>query len=72
MEQQGLIARNPKEIETSYFFVNSLIKDVIYGQMLFSQRRQIHHIVARMYLKYYADNTAYHPMLAHHFKVTLL
>jgi predicted ATPase len=68
METQGLIARNTKDIETSYFFMNSLIKDVIYGQMLFSQRRQIHHIVARMLLKYFADNTAYHPILAYHFK----
>ena len=68
MESHGLVARNLKEAETTYFFMNSLIKDVIYGQMLFSQRRQIHHTVARMYLKYYADNTAYHPILAYHFK----
>jgi predicted ATPase len=72
MENHGLVARNLKETETTYFFMNSLIKDVIYGQMLFSQRRQIHHTVARMYLKSFADNTAYHPILAYHFKAIFL
>lgn len=46
-------------LDLSYSFGNSLIRDVVYGLMLFSQRRQVHKSVASYYQDKYEGNFYY-------------
>jgi tetratricopeptide (TPR) repeat protein len=74
IELLGLVAivkpppKGRKADEALYGFVNTLIKDVVYNLMLFSQRRQIHAKIAAYYLDTYPGNSAYYPLLAYHYK----
>jgi class 3 adenylate cyclase len=56
----------------SYMFNHALIREAIYHQMLFSQRRQLHRAVAEWVEKTYADHLDPHyALLAYHWRHTL-
>lgn len=54
------------EAELSYLFKHVITQDVVYQQMLFSQRRQLHRSVAEWYERALADLAPIYPLLAHH------
>eukprot|EP01117_Protostelium_nocturnum_P014485 TRINITY_DN5511_c0_g2_i2.p1 TRINITY_DN5511_c0_g2~~TRINITY_DN5511_c0_g2_i2.p1 ORF type:complete len:1733 (+),score=655.57 TRINITY_DN5511_c0_g2_i2:165-5363(+) len=52
----------------TWCFGNTLIRDVVYNIMLFSQRRGMHRELAGIYTRDHPGNTSYYPILAYHFK----
>jgi predicted ATPase len=50
LEELNIIIIDSKE-NMSYTFSNTLVKDVVYGLMLFSQRRQLHRMVVGKSIK---------------------
>jgi hypothetical protein len=52
----------------AYSFVNTLLRDVVYDLMLFSQRKQIHQSLVDYYKKEFQGVQSYYPLLAYHCK----
>ena len=67
LEQLTFIVREGREPKT-YAFTNTMLKDVVYGLMLFAQRRQLHKATFEYYLKEYPGNTSYYSKIAYHLK----
>jgi predicted ATPase len=65
--QLGLVRRNLSN-RRSYSFAQNLAQEVIYEQMLFSQRRELHSKVAALIEKKYPGAWSFYPILAFHFK----
>lgn len=56
------------EPDLAYLFKHAVTHEVAYGLMLFSQRRQLHHELARWLEQTYAHDLApYYPLLAYHY-----
>jgi hypothetical protein len=56
------------EPDLAYLFKHAVTHEVAYGLMLFSQRRQLHHELARWLEAHYAHDPApYYPLLAYHY-----
>jgi len=63
----NLTALETLEPEITYAFKHSITQEVSYSLMLFSQRRELHRIIAEWYEKYQADDLhAYFALLAYH------
>src|SRR5262249_17301545 len=59
-----LTPREMSGAEPSYLFKHVLTREAAYGLMLFSQRRELHRVLAEWYEQNYAaDLTAYHAIL---------
>lgn len=55
--------------ELSYIFRNAITRDVVYGLLLYRQRRQLHQLVANWYEETYPDDLPRHsPLLAFHWR----
>lgn len=53
----------------TYIFKHIITQEVAYSLMLFSQRRELHRIVALWYEETYADDLSpYYPLMAHHWR----
>src|SRR5688500_4638147 len=52
----------------TYLFKQIMMQEVIYAQMLYAQRRQVHEKVAEWYVKSKQDQTPSYNLLAHHYK----
>lgn len=67
-----LVNTNLVVVESSdpqvFAFSNTLIRDAIYGLMLFAQRRALHKQVALLYQKEYPGNSSYYSIIGHHLK----
>lgn len=61
-----LTPRDESEADLSYLFKHAITQDVVYQQMLFAQRRQLHRAVAEWYEHTHTDLTPLYPLLAHH------
>lgn len=51
-----------------YSFANSLIRDVVYDLMLYSQKRQVHRHIVSFYREHFEGRSPYYPLIAHHLK----
>ena len=52
----------------SFAFKHALVRDVVYGRLLFAQRRSLHASAAAHYEARYADDlSVWHVLLAHHY-----
>jgi predicted ATPase/class 3 adenylate cyclase len=61
-----LLATDP---ELTYGFKHRITQEVAYNLLLFSQRRQLHRAIAQWYEQAYSDDpTAFHPVIAHHWR----
>lgn len=68
-EQLNLISREVTPLEPTYVFSHSIIQQIVYDLLLFSQKRCLHHTVAQWYEQYQPDKIdQYHPILAHHWR----
>ena len=55
------------EPDLAYIFKHIITQEVAYSLMTFSQRRQLHRVVAEWYERVHADDLSpYYPLLAHH------
>jgi predicted ATPase len=52
----------------TYLFKQIMMQEVIYAQMLYAQRRQVHEKVAEWYVNSKQDQTPSYNLLAHHYK----
>ena len=67
LEQLDIILPEAPEPDLAYIFKHTLIQEVVYNLMTFSQRQQLHSIAAEWYERNYAgDLSPYYPLLAHH------
>lgn len=51
LEKKGFIVLETPDPNLCYSFTSSLTRDVIYNQMLFSRRREIHKTIAQVYTR---------------------
>lgn len=49
-----------------YSFTNTLIHDVVYDLMLFSQKREYHKKIAQIFQEEHSQDAAYYPLISHH------
>lgn len=66
LQIQGLLSLEP-DPNLSYSF-NNVLRDVIYDQMLFAQRRTVHSKILEIYQKKYAGQPVYYDVIAYHSK----
>jgi len=60
------------EPDLAYLFKHIITQEVAYNLMTFSQRRQLHRVVAEWHEKTHADDrTTYYTLLAHHWRQTI-
>lgn len=57
-----------KDEDKTYSFTNVLLRDAVYNIMLFSQKRELHSILAEYITKTYPGMPKYYASLAHHYK----
>jgi len=66
LARMDLTPLDESEAELSYLFKHVITQDVVYGQMLFAQRRQLHRSVAQWYEQSVPDLAPHAALLAHH------
>lgn len=67
LERVDIIVPESPEPELAYRFQHTIVQEIVYDQMTFTQRRQLHHSAAEWYEHRFAgDLTPYYPLLAHH------
>ena len=66
LARMDLTPLDEDEPELSYLFKHVITQDVVYQQMLFAQRRQLHRSVAQWYEEASKDLVPLAPLLAHH------
>ena len=67
LEELDIILPETPEPDLSYIFKHTLIQEVVYSLMTFSQRRLLHRIAAEWYERNFAgDLSPHYPLLAHH------
>jgi class 3 adenylate cyclase/tetratricopeptide (TPR) repeat protein len=52
----------------AYSFISSFVHDVVYGMMLFAQKRKLHSAIAKMTEEEHGGTRSFYPLLAMHFK----
>jgi len=68
MVTAGLLILESPEPNLEYSFANSLIRDVVYDLMLYSQKRQVHRHIVSFYREHFEGRSPYYPLIAHHLK----
>lgn len=67
LERLDVIVPETPEPELAYSFKHTIIQEVVYDQMTFTQRRQLHRSTAEWYERRFADDLSpYFALLAHH------
>lgn len=67
LEQLDIILPDTPEPDLAYIFKHTIIQEIAYSLMTFSQRQQLHRMTAEWYERNYAaDLSPYYPVLAHH------
>ena len=68
LEKQNLLVSEISENQRRYRFHHTVIHEIAYETLLFSQRQELHRALAEWIERTYAaDLTAYYPLLAHHY-----
>ncbi|HSH01443.1 MAG TPA: AAA family ATPase [Anaerolineae bacterium] len=69
LEKLEITPLETPEPNLSYIFRHIITHEVTYGLLLFSQRRELHQIVAQWYETEYKDNLSpFYPLLVHHWQ----
>ena len=67
LEKLGITLVARLEPERSHAFKHAITQEVVYNQLLFAQRKQLHRHLAMWYEQIYADDLSpFYPLLAHH------
>lgn len=64
----GMVVLETPDPNSSYSFVNTILRDVVYDLMLFSQRKHIHKAIVDIYKTDFQGMTTYYPILGYHCK----
>jgi len=68
LEQLDLTPLDTPSPDLTYIFKHIITQEVAYNLMLFTQRKQLHRMVAMWYERTYAEDISpYYPLLAHHY-----
>jgi class 3 adenylate cyclase len=68
LEQLDLTPLDTPSPDLTYIFKHIITQEVAYNLMLFTQRKQLHRMVAGWYERTYAEDLSpYYPLLAHHY-----
>ncbi|MBM3267474.1 MAG: AAA family ATPase [Candidatus Sericytochromatia bacterium] len=68
LERLGMTPLELPEPDPTYIFRHVITQQVVYDLMLYAQRQGMHRNVAQWYEAEQADQSAYYPLLAHHWE----